>query len=182
MECKKCGRANSDDAIFCGSCGNDLKHQTSESSELECPKCGKVNATGSLFCESCGNKLVFENADFEEKRKCPSCSTENNQDAQFCNKCGSSLTSTSNNVVVEKTTNQSVNVDKLIWKIICMIGGIVGAAIGGYIVYSDKNAWFGYTYEPPFTDHEIGIIILIVASIIVFIIGCCISIHSNNQD
>ena len=73
----------------------------------------------------------------------------------------------------------NLNVNKIITKVICMIGGLVGVAIGAHTIYTDKQALFGYNYEAPLTDHEMGVIILIVISAIVFIAGAIISAYND---
>jgi len=144
---------------------------------MVCKKCNKENSEEAIFCETCGERLqdVYVS---DNKRVCPHCGSENKFEAQYCNKCGGNLIQNSTNT----SSGDKINIDMLIWKIVCIVGGIIGTAIGAYIIYSEKNDWFGYTYEPPYTDHEIGVIFFIIASIIVFIVGCCIAISDKTDE
>ena len=49
MRCSKCNAEISDDAKFCGSCGNKL--------EKVCPDCNLSNPAFNRFCEGCGQKF-----------------------------------------------------------------------------------------------------------------------------
>ena len=49
MTCRACGRANPDDASFCGGCGARL--------ELVCAACQAPNPGGNRFCHACGAAL-----------------------------------------------------------------------------------------------------------------------------
>ncbi len=160
MFCKNCGTNLPEDAIFCSECGIKSR-DTAE----EC-----ANATEE------GNKFSL----------CPKCYTHNDRTSCFCKTCGTNLTSpptkTESYHSFSEPASKTVNVNTLIWKLLCMIGGLIGIIFGSYTVYTDKNGyWEGYTYQPPLTDHEIGIITLIIISSIIFLIGCCIPIYKRND-
>ena len=52
MDCASCGHANTEEARFCGDCGEPL------SSEVRCPGCDAANPAGQRFCNACGDSLV----------------------------------------------------------------------------------------------------------------------------
>ena len=52
--CDKCGRALSDDAEFCASCG---AKQLNIAGTKTCAKCKHVNKADADFCEKCGEKF-----------------------------------------------------------------------------------------------------------------------------
>lgn len=87
--------------------------------------------------------------------------------------------SRNSNIVIKNRDLSNLNINKLITKVICMISGIVGASIGAYTIYSEKQELFGYNYESPLSDHEIGVIILIVISVVVFIVGTVVSSYND---
>lgn len=60
IECPNCGRLNSDDNKFCGTCGTKLP-----APEIYCPKCER-RYDGENFCTQCGTKLVNEKEYLEE--------------------------------------------------------------------------------------------------------------------
>ena len=49
MECPKCQFDNTNEAKFCGKCGEKLS--------LVCPRCGSENTLDYNFCNKCGQKL-----------------------------------------------------------------------------------------------------------------------------
>ncbi len=63
-----------------------------------------------------------------------------------------------------------------------MVGGLIGAFYAIATIDDDRSALFGYTYTAPYSDHETGIIALLVISIIVFIIGCFIPVFSHSEN
>src|SRR5437762_4140866 len=52
MTCPACGRANRDEATFCGASGASL------SAVLRCPTCGAPNPPDNRLCDSCGHSLA----------------------------------------------------------------------------------------------------------------------------
>ena len=163
---------------------------TEGENHMQCKKCGKENPPASTFCCTCGSPLDVPAPEDAPVTVCPSCKAENSSDSKFCGQCGRPLdvpapedapvTVCPSCKAAEAPASApaapvQTNPDKLVGKLICMIGGMIGAGFGFYTVYADKNDWWGYDYEPPLTEHEIGIIFLIIISIIVFIVGCTIS-------
>jgi ABC-type multidrug transport system ATPase subunit/pSer/pThr/pTyr-binding forkhead associated (FHA) protein len=59
-QCPSCGAQNSEQASFCGRCGQVLEPQPSKSlgGELECPHCHEPVRPGARFCPSCGYDLA----------------------------------------------------------------------------------------------------------------------------
>jgi hypothetical protein len=76
MKCKKCGKLNDPEAVFCEQCGASLKTQV-------CTKCGKTNDPDGQFCMHCGASLRIQT--------CPRCGKENKPGSQFCKYCGQAL-------------------------------------------------------------------------------------------
>lgn len=74
--------------------------------------------------------------------------------------------------------------NKKIYAIILTVIGIVGEAYALLTINADKtgNFWGGYTYEPPFSSHEITYIAIAVASAVVIILGLVIFLKSNKND
>lgn len=119
--------------------------------------------------------------------KCIHCSHENEDNAVFCSACGMKINGeniSSQLTAPLKSASQpaQLNVTRLIWKIMLMIGGLIGAFYAIATIDEDKTALFGYNYKAPLTDHETGIIALLVISIIIFIIGCFIPVFSHSQN
>ena len=131
--------------------------------------------------------------------KCVKCGTDNPESAAFCNACGTRLTipveNGSESVYASQTeatgstpnptsssTGTTPSVDRIIWKVLCMVAGLIGIVFSGYTIYDDMNAFFGYTYTAPFSEHETTILAVLIVSIIVFLIGCSISSHSKNDN
>ena len=144
---------------------------TEGENHMQCKKCGKENPPASTFCCTCGSPLDVPAPEDAPVTVCPSCKAENSSDSKFCGQCGRPLSAPAEAPASAPAAPVQTNPDKLVGKLICMIG----AGFGFYTVYADKNDWWGYDYEPPLTEHEIGIIFLIIISIIVFIVGCTIS-------
>ena len=58
MYCQKCGEQNSDENIFCSSCGRRLEFSNpiiDSSKKWQCPICGNRNDTSLNACSKCGN-------------------------------------------------------------------------------------------------------------------------------
>lgn len=51
MKCPECQSENSEEAKFCGKCGEKLF--------LICPQCGSENTPGNNFCNECGHDLTL---------------------------------------------------------------------------------------------------------------------------
>ena len=101
VECPQCGTVNNPDAMFCASCGRQLRMGTCPNcgSEIDpeadfcevchhyikkdvCSFCGAHISSNEVYCHECGNPrggLV-----------CPVCNTLN--DFAFCKQCGAPLT------------------------------------------------------------------------------------------
>lgn len=73
MECKKCGAANDDEAIFCYSCGARID------GKKVCPFCGKQIKEDSAYCSFCGKRT-------DGKKVCAKCGEV--YEGNFCTKCG----------------------------------------------------------------------------------------------
>ena len=176
MQCKKCGKENPPASTFCCTCGSPLDVPAPEDAPVTvCPSCKAENSSDSKFCGQCGRPLDVPAPEDAPVTVCPSCKAENSSDSKFCGQCGKPLSAPAEAPASAPAAPVQTNPDKLVGKLICMIGGMIGAGFGFYTVYADKNDWWGYDYEPPLTEHEIGIIFLIIISIIVFIVGCTIS-------
>lgn len=114
--------------------------------------------------------------------QCKKCGKENPPDSAFCCACGSRLSDPPEAPVAPVQTNA----DKLVWKFICLIGGILGVGYGLYTVHSDLNSWQGYNYQAydyrsPLNEHETLIVFMIVISILIFIVGCGISSKDKKE-
>lgn len=74
--------------------------------------------------------------------------------------------------------------NKKIYAIILTVIGIVGEAYALLTINADKtgNFWGGYTYEPPFSSHEIAYISIAIVSAIVTILGLVIFLKSNKNN
>ncbi|MBD5132538.1 MAG: zinc-ribbon domain-containing protein [Clostridiales bacterium] len=84
-KCNNCGHENSDDALFCGKCGQGL---TEDKPEL-CSVCGAPIVKGMRFCVKCGHD---KNAPSPLKEYCAVCGAEIKEGGKFCSKCGHSTT------------------------------------------------------------------------------------------
>jgi len=61
---------------------------------------------------------------------------------------------------------------KKIVGLVLMVLGIIGGVYSAITYANDTSGgWFGYTYEPPFTNHEIVVIAIAGISIIALIAG-----------
>lgn len=102
MLCKKCGKENFDDAVFCTSCGERIEHENT------CPSCGKVVQEDAVYCNNCGKRL-------DGKNLCSSCGEL--FVGNFCPKCGTSVIANTNSVsnapVESKSPKKVVNNEKL---------------------------------------------------------------------
>lgn len=59
-QCPSCGSHNPSNALWCGSCGADLKatmNPTIFKNLIRCSNCGHGNVSGTYICESCGTHL-----------------------------------------------------------------------------------------------------------------------------
>lgn len=91
MLCKKCGKENLDDALYCATCGARIEVENT------CPSCGKVIQEDSVYCNYCGAKVdgnsdsSLNDESIKDKNTCPSCGNEVQDDAIYCNYCGARL-------------------------------------------------------------------------------------------
>ncbi len=70
---------------------------------------------------------------------------------------------------------------KLVYEIIDLLLGIA-MGLYGIITYSnDINKWYGYTYRAPFSEHEIIVLLCIVAGLLSLIISPML-INSNIKE
>jgi len=63
ISCQKCGAENTNEVLFCSSCGSkvdifDQQVEPIENQDAYCPMCGFKNKAGINFCSSCGNSLL----------------------------------------------------------------------------------------------------------------------------
>ncbi len=73
MQCKKCGRENVDNAVFCAQCGSRVD------GKILCKKCGELNENDNVFCIFCGTRI-------DGKKVCESCGALH--EGNFCTACG----------------------------------------------------------------------------------------------
>ena len=101
-----------------------------------------------MYCEKCGKEL-------KEGQRCPVCA-------------GSEVK------IIEQTASENpknennVSMGSIIFAILGLLGTVYSLAI---IIKDTTSNWGRYTYTPPFTEHETYMLLLIVASVIIFIIG-----------
>lgn len=77
--CHNCGHEESEDAIFCTSCGAKFD------SQAKCPNCGTIIAEGDAFCTNCGFKLT------SVELKCSNCGHPLKEGDVFCINCGNKV-------------------------------------------------------------------------------------------
>ena len=66
-KCRVCQTDNSDDTVFCKTCGLQLsdgviKKDTYVAQQVICPNCGEANTTGTRYCGNCAQPLTREAA------------------------------------------------------------------------------------------------------------------------
>lgn len=77
MECKKCGAAAPEGAIYCPHCGNRVD------GKRICHSCGATNEESYKYCVRCGVRIDGKNA-------CENCGAE--YEGEFCPQCGTKRT------------------------------------------------------------------------------------------
>lgn len=150
-----------------------------ESKNLSCKKCGHNNTADADFCAICGSMLMSDITTPLNNIICHACNAENDSSNKYCQKCGTALTFSTQSDSADAATNRQLIIPNLIGKIICIVGGIIGALSCFQTIYADMTDYPWYDYTPPLTEHEFAMIFFIVISYIVFFIGCCISIYPN---
>lgn len=72
---------------------------------------------------------------------------------------------------------------KKIYGIIATVIGVIGEAYALVTINADKtgNFWGGYTYEPPFSSHEITYISIAVISALVIIAGLIMVLKGKSE-
>lgn len=154
MKCIHCNHENEENAVFCCSCGQRLA-AVDESAAAICPKCQKKTEPGAKFCSCCGCDLGAPARVPATQQSVPSAP------------------------VAAAPTGQ-LKVGSLIWKILLMVSGLIGSITAIATISDDTSGWFSlYNYAAPLCDHEIAVIAMLVVSIILFIVGCCISVYSR---
>ena len=94
---------------------------------------------------------------------CNKCGTEIPENVNFCQKCGNALQSKQNPNQNSNTVEKTGIVPGYVISIIGLIGTI--------LMFVAISHDYRYTYSPPFTDHEITNIAILVISIILLAIG-----------
>lgn len=207
IECIKCGNVNSLDAVFCEECGNKLENIHQNSEKCICPKCCTENHLNSKFCNQCGELLNKDNIyagysyEFSVEKSgfqttnvfCPECGNKVEFGSRYCTECGHQMIffdgSIYENDDVEEECERVIDNNMLVWKILFILGSLVGLIVSGITIYSDtrqKETFWGYTYQEytystPFSEHEIGMITLLIVSIIILVIGCCLPLYKNKD-
>ncbi len=109
MECKLCGSAAPDNAVFCPNCGGRVD------GKKECPKCGHENDESYKFCVRCGTRI-------DGKKVCKNCGAE--FEGAFCPQCGVK----GNKCACEKGKNNSKKVSyNGVMKIVAISCGLFSA-------------------------------------------------------
>lgn len=75
MNCKKCGKENSDNSIYCSNCGYRLD------GKKQCAGCGQMIEEDAIYCNFCGSRV-------DGKNVCKNCGCV--YDGEFCSQCGAS--------------------------------------------------------------------------------------------
>lgn len=92
--CRRCGRVNDHDALFCQDCGESLENRSMEQNEQadrKCAACGASNPEGTRFCRMCGVRLTEwepESSEGHERKPCPVCGKPTPTGFAFCQFCG----------------------------------------------------------------------------------------------
>ncbi len=204
MKCTKCATQNPDTANFCLNCGLPLELLTLKYEEKNlddyriCSLCNKVNDSQACYCTECGARLYsghrksaqektgttdseYSETDWDDYRICPSCDSVNDGEAYYCKECGTGLYSGHKNPAQKKTETNSYNINFLIWKYICIIGGLLGTAIAVLTISNDTSGRSGYNYESPLTNHETMVLSLLAISLVAFFIGLLIPSKSKEN-
>lgn len=66
--------------------------------------------------------------------------------------------------------------------IICTIIGAIGALYAIYTILEDTSGWIGYNYEPPLTDHEVKIIMILIGALALLLIGILCWVKASSQE
>lgn len=113
VACTKCGARFSENAKFCGRCGNSHFTQisSSDSPGITCPRCGAKLPAQTKFCGRCGLNMTTANlnshisqtpsgmnqassfAPRPVERVCRNCNISFPPNIKFCGRCGLSLSS-----------------------------------------------------------------------------------------
>lgn len=123
------------------------------------------------FCIKCGNRLA------DNVKKCPNCGTAvPTQNLNFNNQQNTVPPQYNHYNAAPPYYNQPNQSGGGISPLglIVLIIGICGLGFSIFKILNDMTGtWERYTYAPPFTDHEIGMIAILVISLIVSIFGAC---------
>lgn len=139
---------------------------------MKCSNCGRENMEVARYCEYCGEE--FLNKDGKKVKQaykyCLKCGKPMELNTEICSNCGEKENELSNSAT-----------EKVRWKTIMIIGGLIGCIFSVYTIINDidtyKRTWHfsGYNYNPPFVEHEVFIILVLIISGIVLLIGGCMS-------
>ncbi len=88
MNCKKCGKENSDNSIYCSNCGYRLD------GKKKCGNCSQMIDENAIYCNFCGSRV-------DGKSVCKNCGSV--YDGVFCTQCGASK----NENAVKKVKNST---------------------------------------------------------------------------
>lgn len=122
-----------------------------------CIKCGKQIPDNVSSCPNCGTAIQPQQPNPNRQEPVPPTHNYYNMPPEYYNQ--------------QKPSGRGTSPLGLIVLII----GLCGLAFAIFKILGDMTAkaWERYTYVPPFTEHEIGVIVILVISLIVSIIGAC---------
>lgn len=100
MNCKKCGKENIDNSIYCSNCGYRLD------GKKKCVSCSQMIEENAIYCNFCGSRV-------DGKSVCKNCGSV--YDGEFCTQCGTSksakaVSTVKNNNEGKKVFNKIVNI------------------------------------------------------------------------
>lgn len=109
---------------------------------------------------------------------CNQCGKEISDDTKFCEFCGAPKNNASNvnekNISDLSNSNTNYQGQKRnisVAGLIYLILGSLGAIFSIFTIIDDRSGFLGYTYKPPFTGHEVGILLILGFSLLFIFLG-----------